>query len=135
MHDQLREAVRVLAGRGPQPTAAIIDSQSVKAADTVGQDSRGYDAGKKIEGRKRHLAVDVMGLILCVLVTAASATGVGPRRCRSFFVARRMSMPPSCTAGKDQQDRHSLRGGFGIRSSVVERGTGPRPLSSRGDCG
>src|SRR5260370_19413094 len=72
MHDQLREAVRVLAGRGPQPTAAIIDSQSVKAADTVGQDSRGYDAGKKIEGRKRHLAVDVMGLILCVLVTAAS---------------------------------------------------------------
>jgi putative transposase len=72
MHDQLREAVRVLAGRGPQPTAAIIDSQSVKAADTVGKDSRGYDAGKKIEGRKRHLAVDVMGLILCVLVTAAS---------------------------------------------------------------
>src|SRR5260370_28014182 len=67
-----RGAVRVLAGRGPHPTAAIIDSQSVKAADTVGQDSRGYDAGKKIEGRKRHLAVDVMGLILCVLVTAAS---------------------------------------------------------------
>lgn len=72
MHDQLREAVRVLAGRDPQPTAAIIDSQSVKAADTVGKDSRGYDAAKKIEGRKRHLAVDVMGLILCVLVTAAS---------------------------------------------------------------
>ena len=57
---------------GLQPTAAIIDSQSVKAADTVGKDSRGYDAGKKIEGRKRHLAVDVTGLILCVLVTAAS---------------------------------------------------------------
>ena len=72
MHDTLREQVRVLARRGPAPTAAIIDSQSVKAADTVAKDSRGYDAGKKIEGRKRHLAVDVMGLILCVVVTAAS---------------------------------------------------------------
>jgi transposase len=72
MHDALREQVRVLAGRRPQPTAAIIDSQSVKAADTVGKASRGYDAGKKTEGRKRHLAVDVMGLILCVVVTAAS---------------------------------------------------------------
>jgi transposase len=72
MHDTLREAVRVLAGRGPQPTAAIIDSQSVKAADTVGKASRGYDAGKKIEGRKRHLAVDVMGFILVIVVTAAS---------------------------------------------------------------
>jgi transposase len=72
MHDQLREQVRVLAGRRPHPTAAIIDSQSVKAADTVAKDSRGYDAGKKTEGRKRHIAVDVMGLILCIVVTAAS---------------------------------------------------------------
>jgi hypothetical protein len=54
--------VRIPAGR--QPAAAIIDSQSVKAADTVGKPSRGCDAAKKTEGRKRHLAVDVMGLIL-----------------------------------------------------------------------
>jgi putative transposase len=47
LHDQLREQVRVLAGRRPQPTAAIIDSQSVKAADTVGKASRGYDAGRR----------------------------------------------------------------------------------------
>jgi transposase len=72
LHDELREAVRVLAGRSPAPTAAVIDSQSVKGADTVGKDSRGYDAGKKIEGRKRHIAVDVMGLLLCVVITAAS---------------------------------------------------------------
>ena len=72
LHDSLREQVRVLAGRHAQPTAAIIDSQSVKAADTVGKGSRGYDAGKKIEGRKRHIAVDVMGLILAVVITAAS---------------------------------------------------------------
>lgn len=72
MHDTLREAVRALSSRRPAPTAAIIDSQSVKAADTVARASRGYDAGKKIEGRKRHIAVDVTGLIVCIVVTAAS---------------------------------------------------------------
>ena len=54
------------------PTAAIIDSQSVKAAEEVARAGRGYDAGKKINGRKRHIAVDTIGLLLTVLVTAAS---------------------------------------------------------------
>jgi hypothetical protein len=49
-------------GRRLQAAAVIIDSQSVKAADTLGKDSRGYDAGKRTGGRKRHLAVDVLGL-------------------------------------------------------------------------
>ena len=49
-----------------------MDSQSVKAADTVGAASRGFDGGKKINGRKRHLAVDTLGLLLAVVVTAAS---------------------------------------------------------------
>lgn len=70
--DSLRERVRLREGRTAQPSAAIIDSQSVKAAETVGVTSRGYDAGKKINGRKRHIAVDTLGLLLCVLVTAAS---------------------------------------------------------------
>ena len=59
-------------GRAPLPTAGSIDSQSVKAADTVGTASRGYDGGKKINGRKRHIAVDTLGLLLVVLVTPAS---------------------------------------------------------------
>jgi transposase len=71
MHGQLRDACRIAAGRAPGPTAAIIDSQSVKAAEEVARASRGYDAGKKINGRKRHIAVDVLGLLLSVLVTAA----------------------------------------------------------------
>jgi transposase len=71
MHDELRRQCRIAAGRSPQPTAAIIDSQSVKAAETVGKPSRGYDAGKKINGRKRHIAVDTIGLLLAVLITAA----------------------------------------------------------------
>src|SRR5512132_762690 len=72
VHDVLREQVRVAAGRRPAPSAAIIDSQSVRAADTVPKVSRGWDAGKKVNGRKRHLAVDTLGLLLVVLVTAAS---------------------------------------------------------------
>jgi transposase len=71
VHGELRRQCRVAAGRKPEPTAAIIDSQSVKAAETVGKRSRGYDAGKKIGGRKRHIAVDTIGLLPTVLVTAA----------------------------------------------------------------
>jgi transposase len=72
MHDELRELCRVAGGRSPEPTAAVIDSQSVKAAEEVARTSRGFDAGKKINGRKRHIAVDVMGLLLVIVVTAAS---------------------------------------------------------------
>jgi transposase len=72
LHDQLRTQVRLAAGRNPTPSAAIIDSQSVRAADTVPKHSRGFDAAKKINGRKRHLAVDTLGLLLAIVVTAAS---------------------------------------------------------------
>ena len=51
MHDQLRDRVRLLAGRQAAPTAAIIDSQSVRAAEEVARSSRGYDAGKRVNGR------------------------------------------------------------------------------------
>ncbi|HEV7975279.1 IS5 family transposase [Amycolatopsis sp.] len=72
IRDRLREKIRVTAGRNPAPSAAVIDSQSVKAAETVSRPSRGYDGGKKIDGRKRHIATDSQGLLLVVLVTAAN---------------------------------------------------------------
>jgi transposase len=72
VHDRLRRACRVQAGRAPEPTAAIIDSQSLRAAETVGAAQRGYDGAKKIDGTKRHIAVDTIGLLLAVAVTAAS---------------------------------------------------------------
>jgi transposase len=71
MHDELRRQCRIAAGRTPEPTAAVIDSQSVKAAEQVAGSGRGYDAGKKINGRKRHIAVDAIGLLLTVLITTA----------------------------------------------------------------
>lgn len=52
-------------------SAGIVDSQSVKGADTVGMDSHGYDAGKKINGRKRHIVTDTLGLLIVALVTTA----------------------------------------------------------------
>src|SRR3954470_7323965 len=64
VHDALRDRARLRAGRRPTPTAAVIDSASVRGADTVPARSRGYDAGKKVNGRKRHLAVDTGGLLL-----------------------------------------------------------------------
>jgi transposase len=67
----VREQVRVQEGRNPQPSAGLIDSQSVKGADTVGRDSRGYDAGKKINGRKRFIVTDTLGLLLTVMVCSA----------------------------------------------------------------
>lgn len=72
IHDALRDLVRVRAGRSPQPSAAIVDSQTVRGADTVPAASAGYDAGKKIKGRKRHIATDTLGLLLVVVVTAAN---------------------------------------------------------------
>ena len=61
-----------LPGGRRAPTAAIIDSQSVKGSEMIARTRRGYDAGKKINGTKRHIAVDTLGLLLTVLVTAAS---------------------------------------------------------------
>lgn len=70
--DVLRRRVRAAAGRDPEPSAALIDSQSVRAAATVGRGTRGWDNGKKVTGRKRHIAVDSLGLLICVFASPAN---------------------------------------------------------------
>lgn len=72
IHDTLRRRVRETAGRDAEPTAAIIDAQSVKTSSNVPEAAQGIDAGKKIKGTKRHIATDTLGLLLVVMVTAAS---------------------------------------------------------------
>src|SRR5918998_3518028 len=72
IHNALRDAVRDAEGRDPAASAGAVDSQTVPGAATVGRGTRGWDAGKKVNGRKPPLVVDTLGLLIVVLVTAAS---------------------------------------------------------------
>jgi len=88
VHDALRSEVRRAVGKEAQPSAAIVDSQSVKTTDRGGV--HGYDAGKKVNGRKRHVLVDTLGLVCLVVVTAASTQDRDGARILLEVLATRM---------------------------------------------
>lgn len=69
IHEQLRQWVQAIEDRHPSPSAAVLDNQSVETATMIHLEV-GYDAGKQVKGRKRHIWVDILGLLMVVVVTA-----------------------------------------------------------------
>lgn len=96
IHDLLRARVRERAGRAAEPTAAIIDARVVGTSSNVPEASQGYDAGKRTKGRKQHIATDTLGLLLAVVITAASVQDTnGGKDVTALLAARH----PAVTAG------------------------------------
>jgi transposase len=96
IHDLLRVKVREQAGRAGEPTAAIIDARVVKTSANAPASSTGYDAGKRTKGRKQHIATDTLGLLLALVITAASVQDTnGGKDVTSQLAASH----PSVTAG------------------------------------
>ena len=121
MHDRLRAMWRRREGRDAAPTAAVIDSQSVKTSAQGGP--KGFDAGKKVKGRKRHLVVDVLGLLLAVLVHPAN---IQDRDGATPVVAQAVTKYPSLRklyvdGGYTGVCAHSLRTQYKLDVEVVRR--------------
>lgn len=128
LHNTLRGKVRAADGRNETPTAAVIVAQSIEGADTVPVATRGYDAGKKTAGRKRHIIVDTMGLLLVVMVTSASVQdrngAVGPiARLFERFPTVRHIWADGGYAGKLVE---AARWFCGIAAEVVKKKEGQR---------
>lgn len=127
--DTLREAVRQQAGRHPAPSAGSLDTQTVKGTEVGGE--RGYDGNKKVNGRKRHIIVDTLGLLLVVMVTAAAADD-GTTAPHVLAQLDAHTHPRLQTLWADQKynnrtlDRWLAQQGVGYRIEVVERPVGAK---------
>ena len=146
IHDTLRGQVRTAAGRSEEPSAAIMDAQPVRTSGNVPESSQGIDAGKKIKGRKRHIATDTLGLLLVVLVTAASVQDTtGGRDVIASWppVTRAWSRPGPAAATSAASSSSARRAVSTCRSSVKiparkgsprYRSGGPLSALSAGGC-
>jgi putative transposase len=129
--DALRRQVRTEAGREPEPQKAAIDSQTVKGSEAGGP--RGYDGGKKINGRKRHIIVDTMGLLLVVLVTAANIDdGTGAPEVLKLLTEEHQSRLDEIRGDQKYNnrtlDRYLRRSQAKYKFTVVERPEGAKGL-------
>ncbi|MDH6229401.1 transposase [Streptomyces sp. MJP52] len=122
VHDLLRDRTRRAHGRSTEPTAAVIDAQSVKTSANVAETSQGIDAGKKIKGRKRHVITDTLGLVLAVLVTAASVHDTtGGKLLLDDLTAAHASVSKVWADGGYQSSILNHGAGLGIDVEVVQR--------------
>jgi putative transposase len=129
--DALRQQVRVAAGRDPNPSKAAIDTQTVKGSEAGG--TRGYDGGKKTRGRKRHLIVDSLGLLMVVLVTAANLDDgtTAPEVLKRLTPAHRSRLDEVRGDGKYNNralDRYLVESKAKYKVTVVERPEGAKGL-------
>jgi transposase len=122
VHDLLRDKTRRAHGRSTEPTAAVIGAQSVKTPANVAESSQGIDAGKKIKGRKRHVITDTLGLVLAVLVTAASVHDTtGGKLLLDDLAAGHPTVSKIWADGGYQSSVVNHGAGLGIDVEVVQR--------------
>ncbi|WP_442806795.1 IS5 family transposase [Streptomyces sp. NBC_01750] len=134
VHDLLRDKTRRAHGRSPDPTAAVVDAQSVKTSGNVAETSQGIDAGKKIKGRKRHLITDTLGLVLAVIVTAASVhDSTGGKRLLDELAITHPGVRKVWADGGYQTSVFQHGAAVGIDVEVVQRpaAKGFQPLPKR----
>jgi transposase len=129
LYERLRRSARERKGRNTEPSAGIIDSQSVDASETVGEDSRGYDGGKSRDGRKRHILTDTEGLLLEVTVTTADVhdSKAAPALLETFMDQPGRLLKPVWVDSAYQGP--ALAAAFarhGVRIEVVRRSDGQR---------
>ena len=141
LHGALRTRVRKQtphadgSARDESPTVSIVDSQSTKSSEE-GEEERGYDAGKKVKGRKRHLAVDALGLILALQVTSASVQdrdGALPllKKAKREFPTLKTSYMDGAYRGaiKSQIERETgMKVNITLRSDIKKKGFEPIPI-------
>jgi transposase len=135
IHDLLRGRVREQAGRAAEPTAAIIDARVVKASSNAPEASQGYDAGKRTKGRKQHIATDTLGLLLALVITAASVQDTNGGK---QVVDKLAAAHPTVTAGwvdggyKNGFLEHAAAGGIAFEVVPKQKGQqGFAPLPRR----